>query len=142
MALFSKKNEEEKNEAGEEVATETKKAPKKAAKETKVETPKAKEEKGEKVSAGEDISWVLVRPRVTEKAAILGEANVYTFEIAPRANKILVKKAIKSLYNVVPEKVNISAITKKATFTRGHRGTKGGGKKAMVFLKKGDKIEF
>ena len=91
---------------------------------------------------GEDLSWVLIKPRISEKAVDAGTNNVYVFEVDPRANKILVKKAVKAQFGVDAAKVNIMAMPKKSTFVRGHRGSKGGGKKAMVFLKKGDSITF
>lgn len=83
---------------------------------------------------------IILKPRVTEKAAILQEEGIYTFDIAPSANKQEVKKEIKRLYKVTPTKVNIAKTEPKKVFTRGRWGKKGGVKKAYVFLKKGDKI--
>ena len=83
---------------------------------------------------------IILKPRVTEKAAILQEDGIYTFDIAPSANKQEVKKEIKRLYKVTPTKVNIAKTEGKRVFTRGRHGKKSGVKKAYVFLKKGDKI--
>ena len=83
---------------------------------------------------------IILKPRVTEKAAILQEDGIYTFDIAPSANKQEVKKEIKRLYKVTPVKVNIAKTEAKRVFTRGRHGKKAGVKKAYVFLKKGDKI--
>jgi len=88
------------------------------------------------------LSGVLLRPRITEKATMLGENNVYTFDVSPSANKDLVARAVKAVYGMTPVRVNVSQVKPKSIFVRGKRGTKSGGKKAMVFLKKGDKIEF
>lgn len=86
---------------------------------------------------------ILNRPRVTEKSTVLGEeGNVYTFNVAPAANKALVKEAVEKLFKVKPLKVHMITVPKKTVTIRGKRGTRGGGKKALVFLKKGDKIEF
>ncbi|MDP3957939.1 MAG: 50S ribosomal protein L23 [bacterium] len=85
---------------------------------------------------------VLIRPRITEKATVLGEQNVYTFDVAPSSNKMLVAKAITALYKVKPMKVRVVAVPRKKIFVRGTWGTRGGGKKALVYLKKGEKIEF
>ncbi len=85
---------------------------------------------------------ILKAPRITEKASMAAEADVYTFEVAPSANKKEVEKAIFDIYKVKPVKVNILKIPRKAVMSRGIRGSKGGGKKAMVYLKKGDKIEL
>ena len=78
--------------------------------------------------------------RITEKSAIGAEKGIYTFNVSSSANKNEVKKAIKALYNVTPMKVNMVQITEKVVMRRGILGTKQGGKKAVVYLKKGDKI--
>jgi large subunit ribosomal protein L23 len=85
---------------------------------------------------------LILSPRITEKAAIKSEKGAYTFNVAPNANKTEIKKAIKMLYGVTPVKVGITLITEKIVFIRGKWGKKQGGKKAVVYLKKGDKIEF
>ncbi|MEK7088784.1 MAG: 50S ribosomal protein L23 [Patescibacteria group bacterium] len=81
-------------------------------------------------------------PRVTEKASNVSTQNVYTFNVAVSANKKEIKKAIFSLYKVKPVKINILPIPYKNIISKGKKGTRGGGKKAVVYLKKEDKIEF
>ncbi|MFA6586040.1 MAG: 50S ribosomal protein L23 [Candidatus Paceibacterota bacterium] len=81
-------------------------------------------------------------PRVTEKASNAFEKNVYVFNVADSANKKEIKKAIFSLYKVNPVKVNVLPVPYKNTFSKGKSGVKGGGKKAVVYLKEGDKIEI
>lgn len=81
-------------------------------------------------------------PRITEKASFNAERNVYTFDVALDANKTEIKKAIFSIYKVHPVKVNILKVKEKQVFSRGQKGVKSGGKKALVYLKEGDKIEF
>ena len=78
--------------------------------------------------------------RVTEKAALAAEKGAYTFNVEDNANKNEIKKAIKLIYGVTPERVSIIQITSKKVVRRGKIGTKKGGKKAVVYLKKGDKI--
>ena len=85
---------------------------------------------------------VIIGPRVTEKSALGAEKGVYTFNVAPTTNKSEVVKAIKTLYKVTPVKVNITARKEKVVFLRGKMGVKAGGKKAVVYLKKGEKIAF
>ncbi|MFA7192094.1 MAG: 50S ribosomal protein L23 [Candidatus Paceibacterota bacterium] len=80
--------------------------------------------------------------RITEKAARAAQNNAYTFNVATNANKTEIKKAIKMLYGVTPIRVTTTQITEKIVFIRGKSGKKQGGKKAVVYLKKGDKIEF
>ena len=70
------------------------------------------------------------------------EQNVYSFDVVADANKTEIKKAIFAIYKVKPLRVNILAVPKKSASYKGKPGTKGGGKKAFVYLKKGDKIEF
>lgn len=85
---------------------------------------------------------VLIRPLITEKAAVLvALRNAYVFEVKKDATKKSVTSSIKEVYKVTPMKVRMLAIPKKRVFRRGQRGVVGGGKKAYVYLKKGDKIE-
>jgi ribosomal protein L23 len=80
---------------------------------------------------------------VTEKGAFLSTEDrmVYVFEVSRFATKHDVAKSVAGLYKVVPEKVAILKVPAKRSFVRG-RITKGKtGRKAYVYLKKGDKIE-
>lgn len=87
-------------------------------------------------------SSVLLRPRVTEKASMLAEKNTYVFEVHPKANKKQVSAAITSAYKVTPARVHIINLPAKKVFSRGKKGMQSGLKKAIVYLKHGDKIEF
>ena len=90
-------------------------------------------------------SVVLTRPRITEKASSLAgndKNRVYTFEVSEMANKALIGQAIKELFKVRPVKVNIINTRPKRVISRGKRGVVSGLKKAMVYLKKGDKIDI
>jgi len=92
-----------------------------------------------------DLSSVLKKPRITEKGAVIsGTSNVYPFDISEKATKTEIKEAIKMIYKVTPIKVAVVTIPAKSVRSRrnGKMGTKGGGRKAYVYLKKGDKIEF
>ncbi len=62
---------------------------------------------------------IIIKPRLTEKSAILQEDGVYTFDIAPDANKSEVKKEIQRIYKVTPVKVNIAKAEPKKVFVRG-----------------------
>lgn len=85
---------------------------------------------------------IIKNPRITEKASNNAEQNVYTFDVAPGANKTEISKAVFAFYKVKPLKVNVLSIPRKEISSRGKKGMRGGGKKAIVYLKKGDKIEF
>jgi len=92
-----------------------------------------------------DLSSILKKPRITEKGAVIsGISNVYPFDISAKATKTDIKEAIKMIYKVTPIKVAVLNIQTKTVVSRrsGKKGTKGGGRKAYVYLKKGDKIEF
>ena len=88
------------------------------------------------------VSSVLLRPRITEKASMLAEKNTYVFEVHPKANKKEVAAAIMNAYKVTPARVHIVNLPAKKVFSRGKKGMQSGLKKAIVYLKHGDKIEF
>ena len=89
-------------------------------------------------------SKILLSPRITEKGAYLSEHGAYVFNVAIDANKKNIATAIKDVFKVTPRKVTIVAIPKKQSQTRGTNrwGKSGGGKKAYVYLKKGETIEI
>ena len=71
------------------------------------EAPKAVKEDKKAVISTFDGTGVIQKPRITEKAALLGDKNVYTFEIKKGATKFEVRDAVKALYKVTPEKIRI-----------------------------------
>lgn len=87
---------------------------------------------------------VLKSPRVTEKSTDLAgkSSPVYVFEVAQEATKPMIAAAFLAKYKVKPTKVNIVNLPAKKTLVRGKRGTKSAVKKAMVYLKAGEKIEI
>ena len=86
---------------------------------------------------------ILIRPRITEKATFLqNEGNVYTFEIGNSTTKKEVAKAIKDIYKVTPLKIRTIMLPRKKVLVRGKIGSQSAIKKALVYLKKGDKIDF
>lgn len=99
-----------------------------------------KKTKTKKVTEKVAVSTIVKKARITEKAALLNEKNVYTFEVFGTATKNEIKKEIEKMYKVKPLRVNIIQIKAKNVFVRGKKGVKKGGKKAIVYLKKGDKI--
>ena len=84
---------------------------------------------------------ILVRPRITEKASLLKEKNIYVFEIKDSASKKDVALVIKSFYGIKPVSIKIVRNPSKDIIVRGKRGKTKSVKKAYVHLKKGDKIE-
>lgn len=85
----------------------------------------------------------ILRPRITEKAGIMSETlNVYTFEVTKESTKDTIAKDIKTLYKVTPTKIRIVNLPARAVIVRGKKGTQSAVKKALVYLKKGDKINL
>ncbi len=84
----------------------------------------------------------IIRPHVTEKTGVLSQSGVYTFHVARNANKDTVRNAVRALYKVTPVKIGIVNIHAKKVFVRGKKGSVPGMKKAIVTVKKGEKIDF
>lgn len=85
---------------------------------------------------------VLLRPHVTEKAAILTDFNVYAFVVSDDANKFEVKSSIKETYNKTPSKIRIARKPNQVVRRRGGLGSKKGYKKAYVYMKKGETLDI
>jgi large subunit ribosomal protein L23 len=140
MSIFSKKENT--------INSATSKAGKKASKTKKDVTVKEKKAVKPKSDAGANLTKapgrIIISPRITEKAVYMTVNNTYVFEVAMDATKNDVKSAIKALFNVTPLKVNIIRKGPRTYIarSRNRRGTKKGIKKALVFLKKGEKIEL
>lgn len=131
MAIFGNKKAETK-----------KAAPKKKAAAKAVAAPA--EKKVAKVVAVHGVKDVLVRPRITEKAANMTVNHVYTFDIRKNATKKDVADAVKKLYKVDPIKVTTVNTPAKRIRMRTKRGfgKTTAGRKAYVTLKKGQEIQF
>src|SRR3989344_2331117 len=88
------------------------------------------------------LSHVLLHARITEKATDKQAESVYTFDIAVSATKRDVLKAIKALYRVSPRTVHVVTVPRKSIHNRrtGRVGFRAAGKKACVYLKKGETI--
>lgn len=107
-----------------------------------MKSDKTKKEKEEKKDDKIKSHPLLNGPRITEKSALASEHGGYTFNVLDKANKSEIKKAIKIVYGVSPIKVTVTKISSKKVVRKGKVGEKTGGKKAVVYLKKGDKITF
>lgn len=88
-----------------------------------------------------DLSGIVLRPLVTEKAAIVAHGGQYTFVVATSANRVQVKSAIKAMYGILPESVNIMRMRGKAVRFGRSNGQRASWKKAVVTLPKGKKID-
>ena len=85
-------------------------------------------------------SDIIKRPVITEKSYKLMEDNKYTFEVDKKANKLEVKQAVKEIFDVEVEKVNIINVKPKKRRVGRYTGLTRNRKKAIVTLAKGQKI--
>ena len=146
MAFFNrkKKKEEKKEIKVEAIETPVPLESEKKERNEKQNIVAASSKEQAKGSVSTRVSSVLLRPRITEKATIQAEDNVYVFEVSSRATKREVKEAMLYVYKVHPVKVNIVNMAPRKIFSRmrGTRGQKKGLKKAYVYLKKDDRIQI
>jgi len=86
---------------------------------------------------------IIKKPVITEKSEILRrDYNKYTFLVNPKANKIEIKKAIESIFNVKVVDIatsNIKPVTKRHGMKLYKTQAK---KKAIVKLAAGNTITF
>ncbi len=87
---------------------------------------------------------VILRPLIlTEKGESQKEEyNKFFFEVALRANKVLVKQAVEKLFGVSVVDVNTMVVRGKPGRVGRKAVKRPNWKKAIVTLKEGDKIEF
>ena len=96
------------------------------------------------MTTNKHIGSIILSPRITEKGALLSSQGAYVFNVGRDANKAQIAEAVKTLYKVTPRQVRIVPVLGKEVITRGtnRKGMTAGGKKAYVFLKKGETIDF
>lgn len=92
------------------------------------------------------MSAIIIKPLVTEKSDKLGKLNRYTFKVDRDANRLEIKKAIETIYNVKVADVNTAVIPGKAKMRYTKKGfTKGiksAYKKAYITLKEGETLDI
>lgn len=86
--------------------------------------------------------FIIKKPHVAEKAADLSKAGKYVFIVEPSSTKNEIKKALKKIYSVDVLKIQTVIRKPKMKRFRGKSGARSGYKKAVVTLKKGQKIEI
>lgn len=84
---------------------------------------------------------VLRAPHISEKSARLQEHNQYVFEVAPDANKQVVKAAVEAMFNVKVQSVNLVNVKGKVKSFRQRAGSRNGWRKAFVRLHEGQSID-
>jgi len=88
-----------------------------------------------------DHNQIIVKPVITEKATALVEKGKYSFRVSLEATRLEVKKAIEKIYKVKVLKVNFIMVKSRKRRRGRVSGFSARWKKAIVTLKKGDKIE-
>lgn len=77
----------------------------------------------------------------TEKGTALEKNGQYVFRVHTAATKVDVKRAVEEIYKVKVDGVNTTRVQPKLKRVRYRTGYTSGWKKAIVSLKKGQKIE-
>ena len=87
---------------------------------------------------------VILAPVVSEKSYALLDTNAYTFKVHPDANKIEIRQAVESIFNVRVTKV--TTLNRKGKRKRNRRtwtmGQRPDTKRAVVTLVAGDRIDL
>ncbi|GHO44064.1 50S ribosomal protein L23 [Ktedonospora formicarum] len=93
-----------------------------------------------------EVTEILRRGILTEKTVRLQEQNQYTFEVAKKATKVDIRRAVETVFNVQVKHVNVMRMPGKPRFIR-RRGAAPRPvaarewKKAIVTLKEGQTID-
>jgi large subunit ribosomal protein L23 len=87
---------------------------------------------------------IILRPVVSEKSYASYDENIYTFIVAPDANKIDIGRAVEQIFNV--KVTNVNTINRKGKRKRNRRtgvwGNRASQKRALVSLRDGDRIDI
>ena len=83
---------------------------------------------------------IIIKPVVSEKSYAAYDLNVYTFVVAPDANKIEIRKAVETIFNV--HVTNVNTINRKGkrkrNRTSGAWSSRATRKRAIVTLADGE----
>lgn len=86
---------------------------------------------------------ILLRPIMTEKSMRQKEDNnVVTFRVRPDANKVEIRSAVETVFNVKVAAVRTAGYEGKLKRMGRHQGRRSAWKKAIVQLQPGHKIDL
>ncbi len=87
---------------------------------------------------------IVIKPIISEKSMVLAQNGIYTFEVAKQSNKHQIAEAVEKTFNVHVINVATSVIKGKEKRFGSKRTPKKmtDSKKAMLTVKKGEKIEL
>src|SRR5436309_14653659 len=87
---------------------------------------------------------IILRPIVSEKSYAQLDRNVYTFVVATGANKIEIRNAVESLFNV--KVTNVTTMNRRGKRKRNRRtntfGQRANTKRAIVSVASDDRIDI
>jgi large subunit ribosomal protein L23 len=87
---------------------------------------------------------IILEPVVSEKSYTLLDNNVYTFIVAPTANKIEIRQAVEEIFNV--KVLNVSTMNRQGKRKRNRRtntiGQRSATKRAVVKVAADDRIDI
>ncbi len=90
-----------------------------------------------------DYYRILEKPLITEKSTMMQEqGNRVMFQVKRTANKMQIKDAVQSIFNVTVLDVNTINVKPRSRRMGRHVGLTKAWKKAIVLLKEGDRIDF
>ena len=86
-------------------------------------------------------SEIIIRPVLSEKTySLQNKENIYTFEVAPKSSKTMIKEAIEKLFKVNVKDVNIVNTKPRKKRVGRYQGKISGIRKAYVKLMPGETI--
>jgi large subunit ribosomal protein L23 len=87
---------------------------------------------------------IIIRPVVSEKSYALLDRNVYTFVVAPDANKIEIRQAVQEIFNVTV--TNVTTMNRRGKRKRNRRtntfGQRATTKRAVVTVAGDGRIDI
>lgn len=86
---------------------------------------------------------IVIRPLLTEKGTQMGEdGNKVLFQVALKANKIEIRRAVEKIYGVKVNSVRTQVVRGKIKALGRNVGKRPNWKKAIVTLEEGSTIDF
>ena len=85
---------------------------------------------------------IIYAPVITEKSAVMANENKYAFKVSPKANKMQIKQAIESIFNVKVVSITTSNSHPKKKRVGKYTGMTNAYKRAVVKLAEGNSINF
>ncbi|MBI4398553.1 MAG: 50S ribosomal protein L23 [Candidatus Omnitrophica bacterium] len=84
---------------------------------------------------------LILEPLKTEKGSLQEADHKHSFKVALDANKREIKSAVEKIFNVHVTRVNVQRVKGKLKKVRYQPGYQSDWKKAIVTLKKGEKLD-